>query len=217
MATAVCDALIKICALRVTRLDSLGNPVAGPNNVYATANSMMLSVKPNIQAGDDKTLVGGCDCIIAEYHGYDKLKYFDLELDLGLVEPGLLEMLTGGTAILSGGVPIGLDFPNQLDCSQPTQPNVAIEAWQAMWTDDHQNSTYPYARYVFPSSYWQLSDFSLQMDFNQPKLTGWTRSNPNWGTGIFHDTTVSIGVQGGFYYDTGLPLMECGYQSWAIT
>jgi len=215
---AECLANIRLCAVRVTRLDSLGNPTPGPNNVYVSDNSIMLSVKPVIQAGDDKTLVGGCDCIIAEYHGFDKLKYFNLELDQGLVEPGLLEMLTGGSAIIDGsGFPIGLDWPNQLDCSQPTQPNVAIEGWQAMWTDDHQETVYPYARYIFPSSYWQISDFTMQMDFNQPKITAWTRSNPNWGLGPFHDQPQAIGTQGGFFYDTALPFAECGYQSHSVT
>jgi hypothetical protein len=216
-AAAECFAQIKICAVRITRLDSLGNPSPGPNNVYVSDNSIMLSAKPAIEAGVDKPLIGGCDCIIAFYHGYDKLKYFTLELDQGLVEPGLEEILTGGTSIMQDGAAIGMNWPNQLDCAAPTQPNVAIEAWQDNWQDDHQVTDFPYTRYIWPSSYWQMSDFSLQMDFNQPKLTAWTRSNPNWGEGIFGDQPQAIAATGGWFYDTTIPTAECGWQTQATT
>src|SRR5258708_28896946 len=98
---------------------------------------MLLTVTPSIEAGQDLVLTGGCDCIIAAYRGYDKLKRFDLELDLGDVEPGLLEMLTGATAILNTGDPIGVWWNvNQFNCSVPAQPNVAFEAWQDGWDED---------------------------------------------------------------------------------
>jgi len=216
--TAICDALIRVCAVRVTRLDANGNFSPGPNNYYVTGNTMMLTAKPVIEAGVDKPLVGGCDCIIAFYHGYDKLKYFNLEFDDGLVEPGLIEMLTGAPAIVDGsGNPIGWNWPNQLDCSQPVQPNVAIEVWQDMWEDDHQNTTYPYFRYIWPSSYWQMSDFTAQMDFNQPKITAWTRTNPNWGLGPYGDQPQAIASTGGGFYDTTIPTPKCGYGTHSLT
>ncbi len=137
---AICNAMIHLCAVRITRLDQLGNPAGGPNNVYVSGNPMMLTAKPVLQAGDDKTLVGGCDCIIAEYKGFDKLKRFDLELDLGVIEPGLVEMMTGAPAIVDGsGFPIGWHWASQLSCANPVQPNVCIEAWQDLWEGDHQN------------------------------------------------------------------------------
>jgi hypothetical protein len=216
---ATCPALINVCAVRVTRLSSLGVPLTGPNTSYVTGNTMMLSAKPVIEAGVDKPLVGGCDCIIAFYHGYDKLKYFNLEFDDGLVEPGLIEMMTGAPAILDPitSVPIGWNWPNQLDCSQPTQPNVAIEVWQEMWVDDHQNTQYPYFRYIWPSSYWQMSDFTAQQDFNSPKITAWTRTNPNWGLGPYGDQPEAINSTGGGFFDTFIPTAECGYLSVPVT
>src|SRR3954469_18573682 len=102
-----CLAAIHLCRVRATRLNADGTPMSGPNNVYVTEKPMVVTVTPVIEAGQDKTLVGGCDCIIAEYRGYDKLKRFDLELDLGVMEPGLFEMLLGSTAISSSGAIIG--------------------------------------------------------------------------------------------------------------
>lgn len=215
---AICDAAIHLCRVRVTRLDSTGSPVAGPNNVYVTDASIQLSVKPQIQAGEDKVLVGGCDCIIASYRGYDKLKRFDLELDLGKIQPGLIEMLTGSTAILDGVDPIGVWWPNDLTCDGTIQPNVCIEGWQTLWTDDHpEASPHQYVHWIWPSSFWQISDHTLQNDFLQPKLTGFTRANPNWGLGIFGEQPEAAGDLGGFFYVDAMPTASCGYQTFAIT
>lgn len=217
--TAVCDAAIHLCAIRVTRLDALGNPESGPNNVYVSNNSIMLAVKPEIEAGTSKTLIGGCDCIIADYRGYDKLKRFNLELDQGLIEPALSEILLGGTAMLdSGSDPIGMWYPNQLSCELPSQPNVCFEAWQDLWEDDRQASApYQYLHWIFPSSYWQVGDFSLQNDFNQPKMTSFTRTNPNWGVGIYGDLPEACPGTVGFFYENDIPDGSCDWQTFPIT
>lgn len=219
--TAVCPAAIHLCAVRVTRLDELGNPVAGPNNVFVSDKSIMLGVRPVIESGEDRTLTGGCDCIIASYRGYDKLKRFDLELDQGAIEPALLEILTGSAAILDpaqANEPIGIWFASQLSCADPQQPNVAFEAWQDLWEDDHPMATpYRYLHWIFPSTHWQLADNTLQNDFAQPKVTGFSRGNPNWGLGIFGDLPEAAEPLGGFFYDDTIPDASCDWQSWAIT
>lgn len=217
--TVICDAAIHLCRIRVTRLDALGNPVAGPNNVYVTDTPLTLAVKPQIVAGEDKDLVGGCDCIVATYRGYDKLKRFDLELDTSKLEAGLQEMMIGADAILDGsGDPVGVWWPSQASCSAPAQPNVCFEGWQDAWEDDHQDPVLPYIHWIWPSTFWQIADHTLENDFNQPKITGFSRGNTEWGEGIFSDLPEAAGPLGGWFYTATLPpFAECGYQSWAIT
>lgn len=221
-----CLASIHLCRIRVTRLNATGSPVAGPNNVYISDKPMQLIVRPTIDAGQDKTLIGGCDCIIAQYRGYDKLKYFTLELDLGVWEPGLIEMMTGAAVLNDNiGETIGNNWPVQTDCSAAVQPNVAIEAWQDGWATDHQDTLWPYVHWVWPSSFWQISDNTLQNDFNQPKLAGFTRGNSAWGAmsggnGPYKDLPTAmapIGVMGGWHYASTIPTARCGYQSFTIT
>lgn len=215
---AECLAALHLCRVRATRLDATGSPTAGPNNVVVSDTPMVLSVTPNIEAGQDKTLVGGCDCIIATYRGFDKLKRFDLSLDMGLMEPALFELMTGATAILDGSDPIGNWFPiNQFDCSTPAQPNVCFEGWQTGWDEDQQDATWPYIHWIFPSSFWHYDAQTLQDDFTQPKLTGFTRGNSNWGEGIFGDLPEAAEQLGGWFYSTTIPTASCGYQSQAIT
>jgi hypothetical protein len=217
--TALCKAAIHLCAIRVTRLDDLGDPSPGPNNVFVSDNSIMLGVTPEIEAGEEKNLVGGCDCIIASYKGKDKLKRFSLELDQGLLEPALLEMLLGGSAILDGVDPIGMWWPSQLSCEDDTQPNLCFEGWQDLWEDDHLSNEggFRYLHWIWPSTYWQIGDHSLQNDFNQPKVTGFSRGNPNWGLGIFGDLPEAAEPLGGWFYDDAKPTAQCGWQTQAIT
>lgn len=216
--TAICDAAIHLCRIRVTRLDQLGNPTPGPNNVYVSDKPLMVTVRPQIEAGLDRTLVGGCDCIVAQYRGFDKLKRFDLELDLATLEPGLQEMLIGSPVILNNtGDPIGAWWPQNLSCSQAAQPNVCFEGWQDLWDTDHQNPVYPYVHWIWPSTHWQIGDHTLQNDFNQPRMTGFTRGNPQWGLGIYGDLPEAAQPLGGYFWSKTIPTAACGYQSHAIT
>lgn len=216
---AECLAAIHLCAIRVTRLDAAGNTAPGPNNSYVTNKPIQLGMTPVIEAGQDKTLVGGCDCLIASYRGYDKLKRFDLELDMGVVEPGLIEMLIGADAIFSGGDVIGDWWAHDqtFACGTNPQPNVAVEAWQDNWLDDAQDPTLPYLHWIFPSSYWQIAAQTLQNDFLQPKLTGFTRGNTVFGTGPYGDLPEAAQPLGGFFQTTTRPTGDCGYATVAAT
>jgi hypothetical protein len=215
---AECLAAIHLCRIRVTRLTATGAPAPGPNNVYVSDKPITLGVTPVLEAGQDKTLVGGCDCIVASYRGYDKLKRFDFSLDLGKLEPGLMEMLTGASLISVAGVPIGNWYDDQqFDCAGPPSPNVCFEAWQDGWADDHQDAVWPYIHWVWPSSYWQIGPSTLQNDFNQPRMTGFSRGNSVWGMGIYADQPEAAQPLGGWFYSASIPAAACGYQTHAIT
>lgn len=213
-----CLAAIHLCRVRATRLNDDGTPKAVANNVYVSDKPIQLNVTPTYEAGKDSTLVGGCDCIVATYRGFDKLKRFEFELDLAAMEWGLFELLTGGAAITNAGDVIGMWFnDNAFDCSVAAQPNVCFEGWQTGWNDDRQDTTFPYVHWIFPSSFWSVSALSLQNDFNQPKLTGFSRGNSAWGTGIFGDLPQASGSLGGGFLSTTIPAAACGYQTHSIT
>lgn len=217
---SVCLAAIHLCLARITRLDATGEPTAGPNNSYVTDNPITLGVSPQIVAGEEQDLVGGCDCIIVSYKGNDKLKRFDLEFDVGLIEFDMLEMMLGATAQTVAATVEGIWWPSQLSCADSPQPNVAFEAWQDTWQDDHPGAApRRYIHWLWGSTRWQIGDATLENDFTKPKLNGFTRSNPNWGLGIYGDQLEALpaGSPGGVWYTDTLPDAECGYQSHAIT
>lgn len=215
---AECLAALHLCRIRATRLHDDGTPMAGPDNVVVSDKPMVLNITPEYEAGVDKTLVGGCDCIIATYRGFDKLKRFTLELDNGLMDPALFELMTGAAVIMKTGIPIGDWFPiNQFNCSVAAQPNVCFEAWQTGWDEDQVSATYPYIHWIFPSSFWSFGAQTLQDDFTQPKLTAFTRGNANWGLGIYNDLPEAAQSLGGWFYDTQIPAATCDYQTHGIT
>jgi len=215
---AKCLAAVRFCRLRATRLEDDGTPSAGPNNVYVTDKPVSLSVTPVIEAGEDRTRVGGCDCIVASYRGKDKLKWFEFALELGVWEPGLIEMLTGASAILQTTDPIGFQWSEQaFDCSGSVQPNVVLEGWQVLQNQSSPDATYPYMHWVWPSTFWQIGDYTLENDFAAPTLNGYSQPNANWGDGIYSDVPESINSLGAGFYTATIPDAACGYQSHAIT
>lgn len=214
---AVCPSAIHLCFVRVTRLNALGHPVPGPNNFLVYDKPLMLTVTPDILAGETKDLKGGCDQLVATYRGQDILKRFNLELDTGTISPALEEILTGGSAVVDGsGDPIGVQF--QVPCGTQ-QPFVAFEAWQDLYDCDHQPSApFPYKRWIWPATRWQRGPETLQNDFDQPKFLGFSVGNSNWGEGIYGDLTTAVEANGMWIFDTELPqAAECSWQSHAIT
>lgn len=210
---AECLASIHLCRIRVTRLNALGNLTAGPNNSYVSDKPISLGVTPNIETGSDTVLKGGCDTIVAQKKGDDLLKRFDLQLDLGALEPALVEMLTGGAAILAGADPIGVWWP----LGTTVAPKVAFEGWSDAWEDDHQFTALPYVHWIFPATKWQVGPVTLQNDFATPQLNGASVGNPNFGLGPYLDLPEAAHSNGGYFYSATTPAAGCGYKSVAIT
>jgi hypothetical protein len=216
--TAIAPTSIHLCAGRFSRLTTLGAFAGGTNNHVVTNNLMTLTVDPEVKVGEAKELIGGCDCIAVSYRGYDKLLRFNLTLQLAAMEPAVIELMLGATIQVDNStlpVPIGVEFPNQLNCAQPTQPPVACEFWSDNWLNDRQaSSPFQYVRWVFPMTFWQIDTFKLENDFLQMQLKGFSRSNPSfinpyadWPAGI---TASSAGLPR-YFFDATRPIAVVGY------
>lgn len=209
--TAVCGTPLGLCAVRATRLDSLGNVAAGPNNSYVTESPISIQTTAVISAGDDRELKGGCGCIVAAAKLPDVLKRFTLQFVDGLLEPALLEMLLGSTIILSGSDPIGVSFADQVGCENAQQPNVALEGWSKNWNGTYQDPVRPWIHWVWPMTSWQPGQATLQDDFGNPQMDGFTKANPLWAHGPYGDG-VLVGPMGAVF-QTAIdpPTGACGY------
>jgi len=200
--TAVCVDSIKICALRVTLLDSLGNVASGSNNYVSTNRESQLDFTGNVDKGKDLFYRNGCDQPLANYKSPELLRRFDLSLNLFGLEPAVQSLLLGAPILSdSGGNPIGFEWALE-DCpSDPTPPLTAVEAWSWSWSCDQQVAATPYWYYLWPAVQWSTDQAqSLQTDLLQPKLTGFTRRNTLWGHGPYGG--VVQGAAGGSTYKT---------------
>lgn len=211
----VCGNSIHLCFVRATRLNNDGTVASAPNNHAVTSNPVILTAAPEILAGEVKNLIGGCDCVNAQYRGYDKLLFWNLTLQFCALEPALLEILTGGSLQVNGTAePIGLSWPNQTLCSAPHQPAVAIEAWSDLWVGSAQNTNPRYIRWVWPMAFFHMDQFQVENDFLLPQVVGFSRANANFGNAYADlPTGVVANAQGGFFYDNVEPTAVCGYSS----
>ena len=211
-----CASTVEICAVRATRLADGGTVAPGPDNVYVVQDVIQLQITPNIREGEEREMLGGCGgCIIAHKTDEDNFRRFDLELQAGRLEPGLLEMLLGATVINSTSGPLGFLFGEKRDCGTP-QGRVAFEAWSKRWTvDDEQDPLMPWWHWVWPSVAWVPGQNTLQADFGPVVLTGKSRANSAWDFGPYDDQPASVGANqvGVWASDEDLPVATCDYSS----
>lgn len=211
-----CASTVEICAIRATRLADDGTVSPGPDNSYIVNDVIQLQLTPNVREGDEREMIGGCGgCVIASKTDEDTLRRFDLELQAGRLEPGLVEMLAGGTVIDGTNGALGVMIGAKRACGTP-QPRVAFEAWSKRWTqDDEQDPIYPWWHWVWPSVAWVLGQNTLQADFGPVVLTGKTRANTAWATGPYGDLPTNLlGNQLQVFADAGdLPTATCDYQT----
>lgn len=212
-----CASTVEICAVRATRLDADGTPAAAPNNVYIVQDVIQLQFNPNITQGQTRTMAGGCGCDIATKDEDDTFVRFDLELQAGRIEPGLLEMLLGTAVIADSTDLIGAHFPTKLACGEaPTR--VALEAWSKRWLPtDEQDPVYPWIHWLWTATAWTLGQNTLQGDFGPIVLTGKSRANSSWGTGPYGDQPEAATGHGMFWFDAGdLPAATCDYSDVSV-
>jgi hypothetical protein len=210
---ATCTSIVEICAARATRLATDGSVDPDPDNSYVVRDIIQLQYTANIREGDEREMLGGCGCVIAQKTDDDQLRRFDLELQLGRFEPGFLEMALGGTVIEATAGPIGFLYGAKRDCGVP-QPRVAFEAWAKNWTeDDEQSPTLPWVHLLWPAVAFSPAQNTLSSDFGPYVLNGKTRANTSWGTGPYGDAPASLAAnQIGIWEEAGdLPTATCDY------
>lgn len=209
-----CLSPVQICRLRITKLDSLGQVVAGPNNAYVTDKVTEIQPNPTIRTGDEINLPDGCGCDIVNYKNDDVLIRWELALTLGALEPALQSLLLGGDLIYDDSdtpVPIGWHWPLQAQCSTSGQPNVAVEAWSKAIDYDHPDPDLPWFHFIWPWAKFQIGQFTLGNSPATMPVNGFTRQNPNWLLGPYGDAPEAVAQAGSVWLDTSVPDATCGF------
>jgi hypothetical protein len=180
-----CGVSFGLCRVRVTRVDSNGNVIAG-QNAYVTDAALSISVTPNIETGTAISVRNGCGCKISSFKFPDTFNWFELAFVDTTLEPVLEAFLLGAETIVDGADVVGLAYPSSLACDED-EPAVAIEFWTKHIVGSGQDAIHPWVHYVFPMSIWQLGDNTFEEAAGQPTLNGFTRTNGNWGDGPYGD------------------------------
>jgi hypothetical protein len=214
MAVVNYAASVQGVALRVTRLDSTGRPMVGPENVYVTRSFMRLSFTPEYEEGDEITEKNAAGEVCVTYKSNDTLKRATMELAVCDPDPELTELLTGGVLLKYG--PAGYPpaegstntpapgwptvapvpaFPNMtvgyasVRVNEAPNPNgVGIEVWSRAIRNGAQDNDLPYYRWVFPKATLRPSgDRVIENGLLANAFEGWSVGNMNFGTGPADD------------------------------
>lgn len=182
-----CGPSFGLCAFRVTLLDELGNVAAG-DNTYVTDAQLSLAWTPNIDTGATFSQRNGCGCSLAKFKAEDIFNWYEFTFTDGAFEPAMVALMLGATPILDGTDIVGWHDPGALACDE-AKPIVAVEAWtqHMLRGGSSKDSDYPYIHWVWPASKWQFGDNTAEEDFMNPVLTGFSVSNPLWGSGPYGD------------------------------
>ena len=209
-----CGVPFGACLIRVTRVDSNGNVIAG-NNAYISDSPVSVALSPDNEAGDSFSVKNGCGCKIASRKFPDTFNFWNVTLTDAKLEPQLIAFLTGGATITDGADIVGAAFPSALECDEAS-PRTQFEWWSENGEGSGLNGTYPYWHFVIPSVAWTLGDNTFESGPASPVLNGTSQSNPNWGDGPYGDGPPDGEdiTEGGFWAtnDT-LPTASCAAQA----
>ena len=201
---ANCGPSFGLCAARVTELDVNGNP---GGDIYVTDKQISLAFSPNIDTGATFSQRNGCGCSLARFKAEDIFNWWEFTFTDGALEPAMQGMMLGTTVITDGPDQVGAHFPSALTCDE-VRPAVGLEVWTKHIVGSSTDAEFPYIHWVWPSSVWQVGDNTAEEDFMNPVLTGFSRSNPLWGSGPHGDGPPDgsdVGPEGAWWKTADLP------------
>ncbi len=214
MANGVCGPSFGVCAIRVTRVDGLGNVIAG-SNAYVSNNPISVAQGVNKETGTSFSLRNGCGCGLSRFKAPDVFNWFEFTLTVAEFEPILESFLLGAATIEDGSDVVGVAYPSALTCGDE-EPAVAFEFWTQHINGSAQDTVFPWLHHVYPMTIWSLDASTYEEDFNKPSYTAFSRTNDNWGDGPYGDgpPDSELAPEGDkFWTDVEPPTAECASQS----
>lgn len=216
-----CPQMITACAMRITRNDATGAPIASTvaksRLLYAGFTNLTLS--PDIETGEEIAIKNACGNVCVKRKLPDTLKGFNVTLKFCGWNTLAAEMLVGAPVLLTTTDVVGQVWPA---VNNDTTKSSSIELWAV--NNAPSGATDVYTQVLLPKTYnWQLAG---NLDFTNGavlmELSGYAESGPNWAPSIAaewpdatHVTAVKAGGPFAWKNATALPtgLIECDYQA----
>jgi hypothetical protein len=222
MSDPTCFGSLQVCATRVALLAANGQPSPGTDNGYVSDALIQVDLTIELDSDVDLSKQNGCGALCQSYFKQGAIKratlaptFCELDLQLG-------SLLVGGSLRRTAGlVPIGWQAPLSADAASN---GVCVEFWTKAWDGTQQatpaslSNAAAYWHWVFGLSKFQLDKMTLQNDFLEFALTGFSTENANMSPlGPFNDWPTDIGDGGGItaclgiFLDDTLPEAGCEF------
>lgn len=221
MANATCYTPLQVCALRVAKLNSTGDAVAGAATGYVSDALIEATLGLEIEEGDEIIKKNGCGDICVNFKDSDRIKRATVTLNLCKLDSELIYLLTGGTLIQDGSTTIGMKVQNFDD---DAIDGVCLELWTKAWNGSAQaaptitGSVNSYFHFVLPKARFQLSDLTLANADSEIPVSGTGEENAGLNIdGPYNDWPTAVTQAGGFdsvvgwFLDDAIPTAACGF------
>jgi hypothetical protein len=156
MATQDYAASVQGVALRVTRLDSVGNLMTGPMDSYTTSSFIRLSFTPEYEEGDEITEKAADGTVCVSFKAPDTLKRTTMEIAICDPDPEFTALVSGGLLLTkqteSGdqSTTQSVGWAAAQVGEDPSRDGVAVEVWSYAVQNGKKAAVLPYYHWVFP-------------------------------------------------------------------
>ena len=220
MANLTCTQRLKVCHMRLLRLDVDGTLATGVDARYEYASPVTFGYTPTSPERERIEQLNGCGDQCALYQGPPKaVDGAELALALCDQDAEMLELLTGGALVTEGtGTPDTIGYLAPTDATVSVD-GVAMETWSIAWSGKQRalkGGQPAWYRHTFPKVNFGYDEQAMAADeFGLTALTGIAETNSGFGTGYVSDPwPVSMGTAVfGWFIDDAKPAGACGYQA----
>lgn len=220
MANLTCTQRLKVCHLRVLRLDDIGDVLAGSDSLYEYGSPVLFSYTPTAPERERIEQLDGCGNQCGLYQG-DPKAVDGAELSLTTCEQNaeLQELLVGGSIVTEGtGAGNTIGYLSATDATVNID-GAAIELWSIAWSGRQRavkGGNPAWYRHTFTKAKFELDEQAFAGDaFGVVPYVGVAEVNDQFGTGLASDPwPIAMGESVyGWFIDDGKPTAACGYQT----
>ena len=220
MANLTCSQRLKVCHLRILRLDPVGAVDSGDETLYEYGAPVVFAYTPTAPERERIEQLDGCGNQCGLYRGNPKaVDGADLSMTLCEQNAEVQEILTGGSVITEGtGAGDSIGYLSATDATVNLN-GAAIELWSYAWAGRQRatrNGQPAWYRHTFTKASFQLDEQSMAADaFGVVPLVGVAEVNSGFGTGLVADPfPLDMGESVyGWFVDDSVPTAVCGYQT----
>lgn len=216
-------ASIQGVAVRVTRLDPLGNLLNTAGDSYTTAAFVQVTFTPEYNAGDEITQVNAGGAVCVTYQAPDSLKRITIELAICEPDPELTALVSGGLLLrknlgtLDAPINQSVGWASPAVGDNPAGNGVCIEAWSLAVIDGRKSVSLPFFHWVFPFTMLQLTgDRVIENGMVATTFSGYGLDNYLFGSGPDGRWEYPTAVERPYSYarTTWAPLGYNGFYIW---
>lgn len=156
MATQDYAASVQGAAIRVTRLDSVGNLMTGPMDSYTTSSFIQVSFTPEYEEGDEITQKAADGTVCVSFQSPDTLKRVTMEIALCDPDPEFTALVGGGLLLTRQGSPGDQSTTQSVGWASgqvgedPSRDGVSVEVWSYAIQNGKKAPVNPYYHWIFP-------------------------------------------------------------------